>query len=346
MSDMTGTGTDRQPDAPPERGGRLWKWTKRVLLGVVGLVVFVLLAGVIYQFVGTKIDAYRWYPPPSEMVDVGGSSMHLHCTGEGGAPTVVMDSGLGGIGMDWQLVQPGVAKFARVCTYDRGGMGWSDPGAQPRTSQQIVEELHALLNNAGVEGSYVLVGHSFGATNVQLYASQYPNEVAGMVLDDAATEDEMLVTLTEELQGSPGWNKILATIGVTRLPYTLGGETDQRTAISTHRKDNYERADELTSLEESFEQRRASPLSLGDKPLIVLTAGAFQVPPDAGIPQEQIDRFLEARSEFQADLPLHSQNSERIIAEDSGHDIHLDQPDLVIDAIRRVVEAARNGSSV
>jgi pimeloyl-ACP methyl ester carboxylesterase len=280
------------------------------------------------------------------MVDVGDYSMHLYCTGEGGAPTVVMDSGLGGTVLDWQLVQPEVAQFARVCTYDRAGMGWSEPGAQPRTSQQIVEELHALLGNAGVQGPYVLVGHSFGGTNVQLYASQYPNEVAGMVLVDSATEDEMLVTLTEELRGSPVWNKILATIGVTRLPYTLGGETDQRTAISTHAKDIYEVSDERTSWEESFEQRRASPLSLGDKPLIVLTAGAFQVPPDAGIPQEQIDSFLEARSEFQADLPLHSQNSERIIAEDSGHDIHLDQPDLVIDAIRRVVEAARNGSSV
>ena len=341
---MTEPGTDRQPAAPRERS-RLWKRTKRILVGLAGLVVVLLLAGVIYQFVATKIDEYR-YPAPGEMVDVGDYSMHLYCTGEGGAPTVVMDIGSGGIGMDWQLVQPEVAQFARVCTYDRAGMGWSEPGAQPRTSQQIVEELHALLGNAGVQGPYVLVGHSFGGTNVQLYASQYPNEVAGMVLVDSATEDEMLVTLTEELQGSPVWNKILATIGVTRLPYTLGGETDQRTAISTHAKDIYEVSDERTSWEESFEQRRASPLSLGDKPLIVLTAGAFQVPPDAGIPQEQIDSFLEAHSEFQADLPLHSQNSEQIIAEDSGHYIHWEQPDLVIDAIRRVVEAARNGSSV
>ena len=331
--------------AAPRERSRLWKRTKRILVGLAGLVVVLLLAGVIYQFVATKIDEYR-YPAPGEMVDVGDYSMHLYCTGEGGAPTVVMDSGLGGTVLDWQLVQPEVAQFARVCTYDRAGMGWSEPGAQPRTSQQIVEELHALLGNAGVQGPYVLVGHSFGGTNVQLYASQYPNEVAGMVLVDSATEDEMLVTLTEELRGSPVWNKILATIGVTRLPYTLGGETDQRTAISTHAKDIYEVSDERTSWEESFEQRRASPLSLGDKPLIVLTTGAFQVPPDAGIPQEQIDSFLEAHSEFQADLPLHSQNSEQIIAEDSGHYIHWEQPDLVIDAIRRVVEAARNGSSV
>jgi pimeloyl-ACP methyl ester carboxylesterase len=309
------------------------------------LIVVVLLAGVIYQFVATKIDAYR-YPAPGEMVDVGGYSLHLYCTGEGGAPTVVMDAGLGGTVLDWQRVQPGVARFARVCTYDRAGMGWSDPGAKPRTSQQIVKELHALLGNAGVEGPYVLVGHSFGGTNVQLYASRYPDEVAGMVLVDSATEDEMLVTLTETLQGSPVRNKMLATIGVTRLPYTLGGETDERAAISTHAKYTYEVADEVSSWEESFEQRLVSPLSLGDKPLIVLTAGDFQVPPDAGIPQEQIGAFLEAHSEFQADLPRHSQNSEQIIAKDSGHYIQVEQPDLVIDATRQVVDAVRNGGSV
>jgi pimeloyl-ACP methyl ester carboxylesterase len=257
----------------------------------------------------------------------------------------VMDSGLGGIGLDWQLVQPEVAQFAHVCTYDRAGMGWSEPGAQSRTSQQFVEELNTLLGNAGVQGPYVLVGHSFGGTNVQLYASEYPNEVAGMVLVDSATEDEMLVTLVEALQGSPVWNKILATIGVTRLPYTLGGETDERTAISTHAKDVHESADELSSFEESFEQRLASPLSLGDKPLIVLTAGDLQVPPDAGIPEEQIDQFLDAHSEFQADLPRHSQNAKQIIAEESGHNIQANDPQLVIDAIRQVVEAARNGRS-
>jgi pimeloyl-ACP methyl ester carboxylesterase len=77
-----------------------------------------------------------------------------------------MGSGLGGTVLDWQLVQPEVAEFGRVCTYNRGGRGWSDPGAQPRTSRQFVEELHALLDNAGVQGPYVLVGHSFGGTNV------------------------------------------------------------------------------------------------------------------------------------------------------------------------------------
>jgi pimeloyl-ACP methyl ester carboxylesterase len=351
---MTETGTDRQPDAPREQGGRLWKWTRRVLLGVVGLVVFVLLAGVLYQFVATKIDAYRWYPPPSEMVDVGGPSMHLHCTGEEGrAPTVVMDIGAGGNLLDWQSVQPGVAKFARVCSYDRGGAGWSDQGTQPRTSQQFVGELHALLNNAGVEGPYVLVGHSLGGNNVQLYASRYPDEVAGMVLVDPQFYNypsylgaEIQNALAEALPspGSTLWTKFLATIGVTRLPYTFGGQTDENAAISTHAKNIYEALDETTSLEESAKERRAATVSLGDKPLMVLSAGARD--PLPGASQEQSDRFNEAWTKSQVDLTRLSRNSEHIIAEDSAHNIQDDDPELVIDAIRQVMKAVRNGGSV
>jgi pimeloyl-ACP methyl ester carboxylesterase len=350
---MTETGTNRQPDAPREGGSRLWKWTKRVLVGVVGLVVFVLLAGVLYQFVATKIDAYRWYPPPSEMVDVGGSSMHLHCTGEEGrAPTIVMDSGLGGTVLDWQLVQPGVAKFERVCSYDRGGMGWSDPGAQPRTSQQIVEELHALLNNAGIEGPYVLVGHSLGGNNVQIYASRYPDEVAGMVLVDPqfyntpSYLDPELQNAVEEGYPTPSfrlWTKFLATIGVSRLPYTFGGQTDENAAISTHAKVISETMDEYAYLEESAKERRAATVSLGDKPLIVLSAGAREFP---GFSQEQSDQFSEAWTESQVDLTRVSRNSEQIIAEDSTHNIQADDPELVIDTIRQVMEAIRNGGSV
>jgi|SRR5215212_1212951 len=108
---------------------RLWRWTKRVIVGVGALVIVLLLAGVVFQFVMTGIDVRR-YPAPGELVDVGGYSLHLYCTGEPGTPTLVMDSGLGGTVLDWQLVQPEAAKFARVCTYDRAGMGWSEAGDQ------------------------------------------------------------------------------------------------------------------------------------------------------------------------------------------------------------------------
>ena len=348
--------TDQQPTTPRGLSRRLWRWTKRVLIGLAGLVVFLLLAGVVYQFVATKIDEYR-YPALGEMVDVGGYSLHLYCTGEGGgAPTVVMDSGAGGSVLDWQLVQPEVAGFARVCTYDRGGAGWSKPGAQPRTSQQFVEELHTLLGNAGVQGPYVLVGHSLGGTNMQLYASQYPDEVAGMVLVDSALEDLDLLSITESLQGSPVWIKIYATIGVVRQGNMLGplgypfselpsDSVDEALAISSSTRQLYEFADEASPIRESFEQQLAAPFSLGDKPLIVLTAGPLQLE-GMGLTQEQMDEMDEAHTRSQAALTEGSQNSEQIIAEDSGHYIHLEQPDLVIDAIRQVVDAARNGSSI
>ena len=353
---MTETETDQQAPATRDRSRRFWRWAKRLFIGLAGLVVFLLLAGVVYQFVATKIDEYR-YPAPGEMVDVGGYSLHLYCTGEGGgAPTVVMDSGLGGSVLDWQLVQPEVAGFARVCTYDRGGAGWSEPGAQPRTSPQIVEELHTLLSNAGVQGPYVLVGHSFGGTNMQLHASQYPDEVAGMVLVDSALEDLDLLPITESLQGSPVWTKIYATTGVVRLVNMLGpvgyplselpdDSVAEALAISTSTRQLYESADEVSSLRESFEQQLAAPVLLGDKPMIVLTAGPLQMQ-GMGLSQEQMDQMDEAHTRTQAALTQGSQNSEQIIAEDSGHYIHLEQPDLVVDAIRQVVEAARNGSSV
>jgi pimeloyl-ACP methyl ester carboxylesterase len=335
------------------KGSRFWRWTKRVLVGMAGLVLILLLAGVVFQFVITRIDERR-YPAPGEMVDVGGYDLHLNCTGGGGAPTVVMDSGLGGTVLDWQLVQPEVAKSMRVCTYDRAGMGWSDAGAQPRTSQQIVKELHTLLGNAGVEGPYVLVGHSFGGTNMQVYASQYPDEVAGMVLVDSALEDEEAVTLTKSLQPSPVLLKIYATMGLTRLPYTLGGETpgltspeleDEQAAISSHRKHIFAVADETSSLQESFDENRAAPTSLGNKPLMVLTAGSVQTE-DTGLSPEQADQLDRLHSESQAALTRRSENSRQIIAEDSGHYIQVEQPDLVIDAVRQVVEAARDGSRV
>jgi pimeloyl-ACP methyl ester carboxylesterase len=331
---------------------RLWRWTKRVIAGMVGLVLVLLLAGVVFQFVMTRIDARR-YPAPGEMVDVGDHRLHLYCTGgESGEPTVVMDAGLGGTVLDWQLVQPELAKSVHVCTYDRAGMGWSEAGAQPRMSEQIARELHTLLGNAGVRGPYVLIGHSFGGTNMQVYASQYPDEVAGMVLVDSALEDEEAVTLTKSLQPSPVLLKFYATLGLTRLPYTLGGETpgltspeleDEQAAISSHKRHIFAIADETSSLEESFAENRADPMTLGDKPLMVLTAGSVQTE-GTGLSPEQADRLDRLHSESQAALTRRSENAKQIITENSGHYIQVDQPALVIDAVRTVVDAARDGS--
>ncbi len=145
--------------------------------------------------------------------------------------------------------------------------------------------------------------------------------------------------------------KIYATIGLTRLPYTLGGETpgltspeleDEQAAISSHRKHIFAIADETSSLEESFAANRAHPISLGDKPLMVLTAGAVQTE-GTGLSPEQADQLDRLHSDSQASLTRRSDNAKQFIAEDSGHYIQVDKPELVIDAIRQVVEAARNG---
>jgi pimeloyl-ACP methyl ester carboxylesterase len=348
---MTENETDR-PDAPRERGGRLWKWTKRALLGFVGLVVVVLLAGVIYQFVATRLT-YRNYPAPGEMVSVSGHEMHLYCTGKaGGGPTVVMDSGLGGGVLDWQTVQPKVAKFARVCSYDRSGIGWSESGPSPRTSRRIVEELHALLSDAGEEGPYVLVGHSFGGANVQLYASEYPERVAGMVLVDSALDvrvlDEDLRDATANATPSPLTLKILAPLGITCL---LNSQVDllpkrlaqERLAIQNSTRHQFAVADETVTINESIATTTDAAPSLGDRPLIVLSAGARQYP---GFTKEQAKRADKQANELEASRQKLSENSLLVVAKDSGHYIHFERPELVVDSIRRVVEAAGDGGPV
>ena len=162
-----------------------------LVVGFAVLVTLLVLAGLVFQEIGSARDARR-FPPPGQMVDVGGHRLHICCTGRGG-PTVVMDSGFPGTSLSWTFVQPEVAKFTSACSYDRAGLGWSDAGPMPRTSRQIVEELHALLLNARADEPYVLVGHSFGTFTVRLYASSYPAEVAGIVLLDPIHPSDWLV---------------------------------------------------------------------------------------------------------------------------------------------------------
>jgi pimeloyl-ACP methyl ester carboxylesterase len=210
----------------------------------------------------------------------------------------------------WGRVPSEVAKFAHVVTYDRAGLGRSDPGPTPRTSQQIVDELHALLTRADVPGPYVLVGHSFGGLNVQLYASQHPDQVAGIVLIDSSHEEQ-----------------------IDRIAALLTPE--EREAFYRKKQcQNYEKVDLL----ESAAQVRAAGL-LPSVPCVVLTAGRCDWSVDLPIAQlEQI------RHDLQKDLARRIPASQHIIVEDSGHFIHCDRPDLVVAAIRTVVEEAQRRS--
>ncbi len=159
------------------RGRGCFLWLGVSLAALLGLA----LVGYIYEPMAEAADA-KAYPPPGQMVDVGGYRLHIHCTGTG-SPTVVIDAGLGDWSTSWGgYVQPEVAKTTRVCTYDRAGMGWSEAGPLPRDAAQFVKELHTLLQNANILGPYIMVGHSLGGLPVRVFVHEYSSELSGVVL--------------------------------------------------------------------------------------------------------------------------------------------------------------------
>jgi pimeloyl-ACP methyl ester carboxylesterase len=135
----------------------------------------------------TACSAADLPPAPGKIVDISGTKLHINCLGTG-SPVVILESGLPGVSLDWVLVQPEVAKVTRVCSYDRAGFGWSGPGKQPRTADQIADELAALLLTAAVPPPYVLVGHSAGGIYVRRFTRKHPDQVIGMVLVDSTHE--------------------------------------------------------------------------------------------------------------------------------------------------------------
>jgi pimeloyl-ACP methyl ester carboxylesterase len=316
--------------------------------------------GAIYQSVGEVRDL-RANPPPGEMVDVDGHRLHLHCAAGPNledAPTVVLDAGLGGYSQDWIWVQPQVAGFARVCAYDRAGYAWSDPGPAPRDSRQIVAELHVLLANAHVPPPYVLVGQSFGGLNARLYSKQYPHEVAGLVLVDATPEGvyDDPVFSTSQHDADRGQVFLFRTVtalaryGVLRLfvqvagtgpltfleDYTPEVRDDVLAVVFLHTQYYEAVVDELETFEESTWQVQVAPPD-PDVPTIVLARRLLDEGDGPEVDPAQEEAWRRLQTELAENLP----NGTLIIAEESDHVIHMDQPDLVVDAIRRIVEQAR-----
>ena len=152
------------------------------VLTIAEVVGWILAIAVVYQAFGVALDARR-FPAPGERVDVGGHRIHIQVQGEGTC-TVILESGVAAASPSWRLVQPEIAKFARVITYDRAGLGWSETGPLPRTPERILQDLCAALEGVGVKPPYIFVGHSFGGLVAQLYAARHREELAGMVLLD------------------------------------------------------------------------------------------------------------------------------------------------------------------
>ena len=338
-----------------------------MLIGLAALVTLLVLAGLIFQTIGSSRDARR-FPPPGELVNAGGHRLHIYRMGEG-TPAVVMDSGFPASSLSWTFVQPAVARFTQACSYDRAGLGWSDAGPMPRSSRQIVEELRALLLNAGVEGPFVLVGHSFGTFTVRLFASTYPGDVVGLVLVDPIHPSEWLQMTDASARKLAGairlsrYGALLARLGVARLISALvrlGAPALGRTSVSLLMGGTIAEAermiaplaklpvklrpvvaalwaqpkffDAIVGQAEALPQSAAQVAATGDYgdiPLVVLSANSAS-------PSQM--------KEHESLAHLSSQGR-HVIASKGGHWIQLDEPDLVIEWIREVVKSVGRRSS-
>ena len=279
-------------------------------------------------------------------MDVGGRKMHIHCTGDG-SPTVILESGLGDSYLSWHKAQPEIAKFTRVCSYDRAGLGFSDPSSQPRTSKVIAEELHALLQAASVPPPYVIVGHSMGGYNVRVYASMYRGEIVGMVLVDASHPDQEN-RFPPELKNMEGsWRREVEFIayampfGVPRFIGLCDNDPTSRAADCNARTAREQLA-EIKAFPESAAETAATG-SLGDLPLAVLSHDPDK--PSGDLPPEIAKPTNEAWERMQVELSHLSTRGTQTIAKNSAHYIQIDRTDVVLDAVRNIVAQARQGRS-
>jgi pimeloyl-ACP methyl ester carboxylesterase len=306
------------------------------------------------------------YASAQRLVDVGqGRRLNLYCIGTG-TPTVVFDAGLANWSQIWGLVQPVVAHTTRACSYDRAGLGFSDAATRPGTSANIADDLHRLLHAAQIEPPYVLVGHSYGGMNVRLYTDLHRDEVAGLVLDDPSHEEHRQRSMAAHpdaglaerfaAERAEGDRSALACLAAARAGFVPGTAIDAE-CISSGRNLRYSL--EINAVyqrlqhEPNFLQARlwedqaydldspaqlmAARRSYGDLPLVVLTRAQSESP--SGLPEDAQGDLAVALHEDLAGL---STRGVHRIVPDSSHDIHLDQPQAVIDAILDVLAQARS----
>jgi len=319
-----------------------------------------------FLFISNSMEAQeiRSLPPPGKLFDAGGHLLHMNIKGAG-LPIVLFENGSGDFSFIWGLVQPAVAKFTTSVSYDRAGFAWSEAGPQPRSSRQIAFELHTALQQAGIKGPYILVGQSFGGFLVRAFARFYPAEVAGMVLVDALHEDSKIIIGNNPVR-IRDWAKGLVAPApaivkkenqaalvnekdsvmpdtaieypLTKLPKKMQQWQVWAQSGAIYRR---EAGNEMNWSPEDVADMYAHQLDkkyrLGDLPLIVLTRGK------GGYDGRADSSFLEVeRIKLQHQLVKLSTNSKLIIDENSGHNIHLEDPLLVIRSIREVFDAVKS----
>jgi pimeloyl-ACP methyl ester carboxylesterase len=324
-----------------------------LFFGMLVTIICLLVAGSVIDWLMGRRDRKR-FPPPGRLVEVGKRRIHLLCSGERRAhePIILLEAGMASWSFYWRIVQPALSKLGRVCSYDRFGLGWSDRTSEARTPQRIAADLHQALQSAGETGPYLLVGHSFGCILVRQFARLYPDEVAGMVLVDSAHEDqiERMPWARNETTNIKAFFTLLAVLhrlGILRLIgksllknfTSLTSDEEKRVFLATLLASRYfetSRDEGLSLLTPPKREERL--VSLGEKPLIVIQAGGRPDPLPKGYTEE---RWLEQRrawDEIQHELLKLSTNSRLVIAEKSIHNVQIEQPELVIQAVERILK--------
>ncbi len=314
------------------------------------LTVAAATAGATYQAFAEERDRRR-YPAPGRMVKAGGHRLHLNVMGEAcGGPTVVLEAGGTSFSPQWSRVQPGIAEFARVVSYDRAGLGWSEPGPRPRDAQSIARELRAALRNAGLPGPYVPVGSSLGGLYTMVFADAYPEETAEVVLVESMHPDQwerLPVTLVRLVRTFDRLIKLLpfqARLGVLRildvtrimqgeirdgLPPEERAQMEAIAATPGHWEAVFE---EVSGSWEETREQASSVRDFGEKPLVVLTA-----PDNPGF-----GKMKEPWLKMQAELAGLSSQSEHCVLEGASHVMTMTDPATareVVEAVRWAVEA-------
>jgi pimeloyl-ACP methyl ester carboxylesterase len=278
-------------------------------------------------------------PPPGELVDIGGRRLHVHCKGDARGPAVVFEAGLSQYTAEstYSKAQDLIAPFARTCTYDRAGLGWSDPVDGPRTQQDMVEDLHKLLAAMRLTGPVVIVGHSMGGLLARLYAKTYPEQVAALVLVDASNEainfapgaaaarNAMVAKIDEGLKS--------AKEGTPVLPFPAGTSADVMMAFTPAIFRAVKQETQAIDLMPDAMKHPNGYGTLGDKPLAILRRGKAASPPSA-----EDTNWREAQESMSA----LSTRSFLVVATDAGHVIPYEAPQVVADAVRRVLVEVGN----
>ncbi len=344
----------------------VWRWTKRIGLGLVGLIVLLLVVGSIWEQI-ERHSAHEHFKPTGKLVDIGGGRhMHIDCRGQG-APTVVFESGLDTNGsLAWSAVHDQVAAFTRACAYDRAGIMWSDPKKTAYDGEGVAHDLHALLTAAGEKGPYVLVGHSLGGPYIMTYTRFYPNEVAGAVFVDTSHPDQVKRMAAAGLPGGDGKLplpfRLLAKMGRSGLPraltYALSSVLSdyfgpKMPPAAQAASDAYIGQSFGPAMKEgeNLNQTLAEGGKLrtfGDRPLVVLTATKALSAKElklAGMTPAQYAKLQAIWKVLQTDEASWSTRSRRQEVPDSTHYIQFGRPDIVIAAVKEVVGDVRAGSS-